>query len=395
MSAIPRRKILLAGLGLGAVVIVGCVALAQTSGALVSASQRASGRASQSEAESAGESESESAGESAGEGEGESEGESAGEGESEGESESESEFAHRPQFVLVGFDTTPLSPARGTEEMLANVNAGRVAGEPQRAFTLFIGTGGMTFDPERRRLPPEDEPFRGVLPRNAYVFHYARTRHDIDVTVENIRRLAERGVEIGAHTVRHLHGRDFTRERWDFELEDHARILGVLGLAAPTGFRAPFRETSDALYDSLAAHGYTYDCSATQNARRWPTRHGEHGVWVFGVPTVHIPGREGPVLLYDLNLDARLRAAALAAGVHGEQPVQAWMDETFERVVTAELMSRYRGSRAPFLVSGHGGFQRPIARFMRHVCGLPEVRCTTFREATAYMDAHPELAGAD
>lgn len=301
----------------------------------------------------------------------------------------------RPQFVLVGFDTTPLSPARGTEEMLLNVNAGRREDEPPRAFTLFIGTGGMTFDPARRRLPASDEPLRGVLPRNAYVFHYAERRADIDVTVENIRRLAARGVEIGAHTVRHAHGRDFTRERWDFELEDHARILGLLGLDAPIGFRAPFLETSDALYDSLAAHGYTYDCSDTQNARRWPRRHDGEGVWVFGVPTVHIPGREGPVLLYDLNLDTRLHAAAVAAGVQGEGAIRAWMDQTFEDVTYAELMGRYRGSRAPFLVSGHGGFQRPIARFMRRVCGMPDVRCTTFREAAAFMDAHPEMAGAD
>jgi hypothetical protein len=301
----------------------------------------------------------------------------------------------RPQFLLVGVDTTPLNPARGTEEMLGNINAGRAEGEAPRTFTLFIGTGGMTFDPDRHRLPAADEPLRGVLPRNAYVFHYAESRHDVEVTVENIRRLAERGVEIGAHTVRHLHGRAFSRERWDFELTDHARILDLLGLARPVGFRAPFLETSDDLYDSLGAHGYTYDCSATQNARRWPTRHGEDGIWIFGVPTVHIPGREGPVLLYDLNLDARLHAAAVDAGVHGEPAIRAWMDDTFERVAFTELMNRYRSSRAPFLVSGHGGFQRPIARLMRRVCGMPDMRCSTFREATAFMDAHPELAGAD
>jgi hypothetical protein len=124
-------------------------------------------------------------------------------------------------------------------------------------------------------------------------------------------------------------------------------------------------------------------------------RHDENGIWVFGVPTVHIPGREGPVLLYDLNLDARLHAAALEAGIHGEAAIHEWMDETFEEVAFTELMSRYRSSRAPFLVSGHGGFQRPIARLMRRVCGMPDMRCSTFRDATAFMDAHPELAGAD
>ncbi len=370
MSLAPRRRVLLAGLVVGAIVVVGCVAVVQTGVLRVAPpTQRATVSPSPSPSPSASPSASASA--------------------------SPLPRAARPQFLLVGFDTTPLNPERGTEEMLGNINAGRAEGEPERTFTLFIGTGGMTFDPERHRLAPEDEPLRGVLPRNAYVFHYAQTRREVDVTVENIRRLADRGVEIGAHTVRHLHGRGFSRERWDFELEDHARLLGLLGLTQPIGFRAPFLETSDALYDSLAAHGYSYDCSATQNARRWPTRHAETSLWVFGVPTVHIPGREGPVLLYDLNLDARLRVAATQAGIHGEAAIHDWMDQTFEDVVYRELMSRYRTSRAPFLVSGHGGFQRPISRLMRRVCGMPDMHCTTFREATAFMNAHPEMADAD
>ena len=301
----------------------------------------------------------------------------------------------RPQFVLVGFDVTPLSPARGTEQVLGNVNAGRDPADPPRTFTLFVGTGGMTLAPTRHDLTPEELPYVGVLPRNEYVFPYAASLADIRVTVENIRRLIARGAEIGAHTVRHSHGREFTRERWDFELEDHARILDVLGLDHPIGFRAPFLETNDALYDSLAAHGYTYDCSATESRRRWPTRHGESGVWVFGVPTVAIPGRDRPVLLYDLNLDARLHAAAINAGTSGETAIHAFMDRAFEDAAYDEFMVRYRGTRAPFLVSGHGGFQRPIGRFMRRVCGMPDVRCTTFREAAAYMTEHPEMAGAD
>jgi hypothetical protein len=302
----------------------------------------------------------------------------------------------RPQFVLVGFDVTPLSPARGTEQVLGNINAGRDPNEPARSFTLFIGTGGMTLSPLRHDLTPDELPYVGVLPRNEYVFPYASSIHDIDITVENIHRLEERGAEIGAHTVRHSHGREFSRERWDFELDDHARILDVLHLAHPVGFRAPFLETNDDLYDSLAAHGYAYDCSIPQEGgRRWPTRHGEHGVWVFGVPTVAIPGRDRPVLLYDLNLDARLRAAAVAAGVTGDEAIYAWMDRAFEDAAYDELMVRYRGSRAPFLVSSHGGFQRPIGRFMRRVCGMPNVRCSTFREAAEYMTAHPEMAGAD
>jgi peptidoglycan/xylan/chitin deacetylase (PgdA/CDA1 family) len=292
-------------------------------------------------------------------------------------------------------DTTPRSPRRGFEEYLANLNAGRREGEPARSFTLFVGTAGLQLDESRHDLDEQERVFAGVSPRHNPVFRYAETLDEIRATAENIRRLDHLGVEIGSHTVRHEAGGAFDRARWEHEFTDHARILRLAELPAPSGFRAPFLETNEALYETLEAHHFTYDASDPQNAIRWPRRHPGTSVWVFGVPRVPIPGRARPVLFYDLNLLQRLRRAAIEAGVQGEDAITTWMDEAYYQAARHAFQQRYRASRAPFLISGHGNFERPIGRLMREICGLPDVRCTTFREAAAFMQQHPELEGAE
>jgi hypothetical protein len=301
----------------------------------------------------------------------------------------------RTQFVLLGLDTTPRSPHRGLEELFENINGGRPPDAPRATFTVFSGTGGLQLDERRTRLTPEELPFAGVPPRHNPVFRYAQDLAEIRATAENVRRLAALGVEIGSHTVRHAHGGAWARERWELEVSDHARILELVGLDAPAGFRAPFLETSPALYSVLDAHGFTYDASLASSERRWPSRYPGTNVWVFSVPRVAIPGRARRAIFYDLNLDHRLRRAAIEAGVHGEPAISEWMDDAYYDAAYAELMRRYRGGRAPLLVSGHGGFQRAIGRLMRRVCLLPDVRCGTFSEATDYLRAHPELEGAE
>jgi hypothetical protein len=93
-------------------------------------------------------------------------------------------------------------------------------------------------------------------------------------------------------------------------------------------------------------------------------------------------------------MESRLRRAAVASGASTEAEIVAWMDDAFYRAIDSEFRRRYRGARAPFLISGHGGFRDPITRFMRHVCHMEHVRCATFREVVEFMDAHPEMEGA-
>jgi len=302
--------------------------------------------------------------------------------------------AERTQFILLGMDTTPHWERRGFEDLYRYLNLRTPEGSPASSYTLFIGTGGMQFDERRRDLSEAERVFQGVPPRHNPVFDYAESMAEIRGKIENIRRLHALGVEIGSHTVRHERGGQWTTEEWEHEIADHERILDLVDLPHPDGFRAPFLDTNDAMYDALVRHHYRYDCSRTANSRVWPMRRTGTQLWMFGIPSVTIPGRERPALLYDLNLEERLRRAAVAAGEDEESEIVRWMDDAFYRAIDSEFRRRYRGARAPFLISGHGGFRDPITRFMRRACRMDHVRCATFREVVDYMEAHPEMEGA-
>lgn len=288
-------------------------------------------------------------------------------------------------------DTTPHWHRRGFEDLFHALNRGRDTEAPPVSYTLFIGTGSLQFEETRDDLTDEEAPFLGRPPRHNPVFDYAASLEELRGKAENIRRLDALGVEIGAHSVRHENGETWSAARWAFELDDHQRISTLLSLPTPVGFRAPFLGTNEALYAELARHGYTYDCSST-GGHRWPTREPGTSLWRFGIPSVTIPGRAHPVLLFDLGLEERLRAAARDEHVP-EADVTAWIDSAFEVAVTTEFERHYRGARVPFLISGHGGFRAPTVRFMRRVCAREHVRCSTFREAVAYLEAHRALEG--
>lgn len=299
----------------------------------------------------------------------------------------------RTQFVLVSLDTTP-SGRRAIEG--TDFNRILRATTPPRAtrpgsFTVFVATGGLTLDP---RTPVSDSvrTHLGTLPRNRPVMRYAENLAHLEARAAAVRRMAELGIEIGSHAVRHEHGREWSRAQWQNEMREHRTISERLGLPQPTGFRAPFLEHNASMYDVLREQGYRYDVSRT-GGNRWPARDPESGLWLFTLPSVHVEGFGRPALLFDDNLRRVLTRRAREEGVEAAARTQ-FMDAAFRRAVRSGFERRYRGNRAPFLISGHGGFITPTVQFLREVCRRPHVRCASFSEAVDYMEAHPELEGA-
>jgi peptidoglycan/xylan/chitin deacetylase (PgdA/CDA1 family) len=298
------------------------------------------------------------------------------------------------QWVLLGLDTTP-ERRRPVEtsafhHLYEAINRHLAPGAPPRRFTLFIATGGLTLDPHHaRRVLAADRAHLGTEPRNRPVIRYSPDVGAIRDRAANIRDLGRLGIEIASHAVRHDHGRAWSEERWRREHAEHRRISRRLELPLPRGFRAPFLEWNDAMYRVMEAEGMRFDASRT-GGQRWPRRHPGTDIWSFRIPSVPVSGRAA--LFFDDNLQRILLREAEAGGIP-EADRQGWLDRRFLGIAEAAFRRHYEGNRAPFLISGHGRFRAGMIRLMRIICAEPEVRCGTFSEAVAYLDAHPELEG--
>jgi peptidoglycan/xylan/chitin deacetylase (PgdA/CDA1 family) len=301
----------------------------------------------------------------------------------------------RTQFVLLSLDSTPTIDRTihcdTYARLYRSLNAPVREGEAPRSFTMFLVPSILQFHPDAEDLSAEEEPFRGTLPRVGPAYGYAANLEELHAYAQRIRDLAEMGIEMACHTVRHEHGREWSADQWRTEINDFVRILSLSGIAPVVGFRAPFLETTDVRFPVLEEFGFRYD-SSRPGGRCWPTRPAGSRIWTFPIPSVEIPGgRE--VLFFDVNMRTLLREAAEKAGVTGTDEVKTWVEEEYYRAARREFDRRYDGARAPFLISGHGGFRIPTLRLMREACRLPLVRCAAFTEATDYMDAHPEMNG--
>jgi len=317
----------------------------------------------------------------------------AGGGSSDGAAQPTAE-GERTQFVLVGFDINPSSTEHleGTDYMAYYyaVNRGRRRTGRAGGYTMFLLSGGLQLDPATPDPSPDIAPLVGRPPRRMGL-HYADDAASLRQKIANIRRLAELGVEMASHGVRHQHGAQLDEAAWRREIEDVLRIAELHDIPRPRGFRAPFLETNEPFFTALGEHGFTYDVSQV-GGLSWPERHPRTGVWQFTVPSVTIPGRRGAVLFYDENTQNVLRREAADRGLTGAD-ARRWVDDTFYEAGLRAFRQRYHGARAPFVVGGHNRMRAATVRLLREVCGRPHVRCATFSEAVRYLEAHPELEG--
>jgi hypothetical protein len=136
-----------------------------------------------------------------------------------------------------------------------------------------------------------------------------------------------------------------------------------------------------ALYPVLAERGFRYDASQVARLGHWPWR--ERGLW--SVPLLELPlaGHDFRVVSMDYNFMAN------QAGV----PAPAVERETYLTLRHA-FRAGYRGNRAPLTIGSHfqtwnhWAYNHAIARLLREVCGLPEVRCASARELVDWLDLY-------
>src|SRR5436190_11261901 len=160
-----------------------------------------------------------------------------------------------PQLVAIGFD----------DNSLAGSDDGRDGGvhwalEMMRGRTNPVGRGqAATFDGAPARLA-------FYLASSFLESSALQSAHALE---RAWRTAFDDGHELGNHTHSHAHGRAFGTFEWRAEIERCAERLGRIGLpASQRGFRAPYLEYGDAVFEALAALGFHYDCSVEDGWQR-------------------------------------------------------------------------------------------------------------------------------
>jgi len=159
------------------------------------------------------------------------------------------------------------------------------------------------------------------------------------------------------------------------------------------GFRAPYLAAGPSLYAALRAGGFRYDASRISPAAAWPEQ--IDGLWRFNLAPLRISGSGRGTLSMDYNFfvaHSRAQRDPRREQHYREQMLATYLDY---------FNANYTGSRAPLHIGHHfaayqgGVYNEALKTFARTVCGLPEVRCTTYERLADFMDAlAPETLAA-
>ena len=215
------------------------------------------------------------------------------------------------------------------------------------------------------------------------------------------------GHEMASHAVGHFDGRSWSAAAWTTEFNSFDDLLRNVArnneLAADegfvftpkdiVGFRAPYLAHGAGLYATLAARGLRYDTSGTSPSHAWPEK--RDGIWRFNLAGIRLAGSGRATLSMDYNfLVAQSGAAPIAS--RREQFRRQMLDQYLNY-----FRANYTGNRAPIHIGHHftdyqnGAYREALKSFARAVCGLPEVRCVTYRTLADFMDTlAPEMLAA-
>jgi peptidoglycan/xylan/chitin deacetylase (PgdA/CDA1 family) len=284
-----------------------------------------------------------------------------------------------PQFVVVSFDNcSELERWQHLSDFLDELDASGV----HARFTFFVS--GTNFLPDAKRYL-----YRAPhQPAGVANIPFGGSSEDVRRRADYIDRLRGRGNEIASHAVGHFDGKQWSAADWRDEFRSYDALLRDAGLASPapeiTGFRAPYLGRGASLYAALRDHGLRYDASGVGDATAWPEK--KDGLWRFNLASLRIAGSGRLTLSMDYNF------LIAQSGPAGNPKHQALFREQMLRTYLEYFRNNYGGNRAPIHIGHHfspiqgGVYQLALMDFIRAVCGLPEVRCVTYRELAEYLD---------
>jgi hypothetical protein len=284
-----------------------------------------------------------------------------------------------PQFVVVSFDGSG-----GTRLWPYWRSAAR---RSHAHFTFFV-SGVYLLDRARSREyhPPRHSPGSSDI-------GFAPDRSQVRGMRDEMSAAYRESHEIGTHFNGHFcppydgNVGEWSGADWEQELDEFFKLVFTspkllpFGPGEVVGGRTPCLEGNfRVLYPALAGRGFRYDASQTARLGTWPWR--QRGLW--SVPLIEIPfvGHTYDVVSMDYNFYANETGVSAAAVER----------ETFLTLRHAFLASYY-GNRAPFPIGLHfetwnsWAYDHAVTRLLMGVCGLPEVRCSSYRELVDWLDA--------
>jgi peptidoglycan/xylan/chitin deacetylase (PgdA/CDA1 family) len=303
-----------------------------------------------------------------------------------------------PQFVVMAFDNcTELDRWKELIDFVGEMNA---AGDKLH-FTFFVSGANFLSTEHRNR-------YQGPHHRRGYSnIYFGGTPDDVRRRVAYVNTAHKAGHEIASHAVGHFDGRSWSAADWTAEFKSYEQIFDNVarnnGLPDDVkfdfpfeemiGFRAPYLARGPGLYGALTAGGFRYDTSADSDPAAWPEKGG--GLWRFNLARIKVSGSRMTTLSMDYNflvVQARGRPNPHRVDRYREQMLQSYLNY---------FRTNYTGNRAPLHIGHHffgyqgGVYNAALKTFARMVCGLPEVRCTTYAKLAVFMDGlSPETLAA-
>lgn len=293
--------------------------------------------------------------------------------------------ARPPQFVLLAFDG---SYNNGFWE-----ESRAFAQQTSLKFTYFISSVYYV-------ARPNNASYQAPRQRQgASNIGWGDDSADIERRLAHTRAAVQEGHEIASHAAGHYDGSAWSESEWMKEFESFDTMLfnaprtaGLssfdMGFASRdvVGFRAPQLGHSRGLFATLANKGFTYDTSKVDAPDYWPQK--VDGVWNFPLARLRIVGSGKATLSMDYNFfvaDSRGSNDAVTAN-HAKYERQ--MVDTYMQY----FQSNYYGNRAPVHIGHHfskwngGAYWKAMQTFARRVCGLPEVKCVTYKELVSFVE---------
>lgn len=308
--------------------------------------------------------------------------------------------ARPTQYIMIGFDGgLDLKQWQATRDFAADMNRNKMPVN----FTYFLS--GVYFLREANRhfyAPPKHDVGYSLI-------GFGESAPGIAARIDMMNDAFAEGHEIASRANGQFPGgtEKWDTADWESEFRQHNDLLfGAYfnnGLTPSTkypqgyalsekdimGFRAPRLSVNEALWKTMKDFNFKYDISVTGDMTHWPYRN-KQGFWNIILPMIEMAGTGKLVTGMDYNFYY----------VHSKAKEDLANREAYRKQMYDSYMNyfhlNYYGRRAPVSLGHHfekyngGAYWDALQDFAQKVCGMPEVKCVSYKHYVGWLDSLSE-----